>query len=127
MARYLAITTFSVMMTLSMSTFAKAQSDNSLICQATIAAIFNKSIDEVKIQSEKSEITHVTYVRLSDASVWANKCKISGNRVIWATENGRWRDSDFDEIVTYEKINSEIKIRQAFSDGSSVEDSFYAE
>lgn len=103
---------------------ANAEVDHSQICKAAIAAIFSQPIGNLSVQSQGKEITHVSYTRQSDGSVWKNKCKVTDDRVIWGSQDGRWRDSALDEIITFKAANSKITILQTFRDGSSISNSY---
>lgn len=105
---------------------AAAQNSNEMdfICRATISSIFNRDISIIKSVGMKEGIVNTQYVRPDDGSVWSNRCKIEGNRVIWASETGRWRTHAMDELITYSRSGNSLTIKQKFTDGSSVEKSF---
>jgi len=101
------------------NTFSKAQ-----ICRAGISTVMGKDPNIIKIDKIKDQIIYLFYIRPSDKKRWAYRCKLSGNRIIWASDTGRWRDSQYDSKITY-KINGEnIKIKDRFGDGSVTMKSF---
>jgi hypothetical protein len=37
-----------------------------------------------------------------DNFVWTYRCRVEGNRVVWASEPGRWRDGPKDDEIFFE-------------------------
>ncbi|MPR09217.1 hypothetical protein [Microvirga tunisiensis] len=71
------------------------------------------------------DVTHVSYNRPSDGSVWSYRCRLEGNRIIWASAEGRWRTHPDDGVLTYELEGStKIRIVEAHSDGSKSQDTY---
>jgi len=85
------------------------------ICRAGIAALYSKTLEIVKVDRRVNETVYVSYIRPSDGKVWKYKCKISGNRILWGTEDGRWRTHELDEALYYaydsntKKVTIEVK------------------
>lgn len=99
------------------------------ICKATSAMTFGREYSIMKLDSvDTNGIAYVHYNRPSDNTSWAIKCKLDGNRVLWASNNpdsiGRWRDDPADEVITYSLSEGNVKLNQVYSDGSS-EDKIY--
>jgi hypothetical protein len=71
-------------------------------------------------------VLFLTYVRPIDNFVWTYRCRIEGNRVVWASEPGRWRDDPNDDKVLFEDVDSgrQLKIIENHSDGSSTKQVF---
>lgn len=90
------------------------------VCRATMSAIFGHDISIIKTTGIKDGIASSSYVRPSDGTVWSNRCKIEGNRIIWASDTGRWRTHPMDEVITYSKAGRTLTITQKFDDGSSI-------
>jgi hypothetical protein len=44
----------------------------------------------------------LTYARPFDNFVFTYRCRLEGDRVVWADEPGRWRDGAKDAKVTFE-------------------------
>lgn len=94
------------------------------ICKATAAMIFGRDYSIMRLDSVGTNgIAYVHYNRPSDNTRWAIKCKLEGNRVLWASNNpdsiGRWRDDPADEVITYSVSEGNVKLNQVYSDGSS--------
>ena len=60
----------------------------------------------------------VSYVRQSDQKQFEYKVKIDGITIVWANIDGRWRDSEYDEKLSFEERDNKVEIIQTFSDGS---------
>lgn len=106
--------------------------DLAFVCRGAVAAIFSQPIDTIEEYHHESEISYVFYTRANDQTEWRNRCRINGNRVIWAgvdidgpgTGNGRWRNHPMDEVIEFDLSETQLIIRQLFSDGSSIVDQF---
>jgi hypothetical protein len=90
------------------------------VCKSTIGAVMGRDPATISVINSEDEMT-VGYARPSDGSIWRYRCKINGNRVIWATETGRWRDDPQDGRITFDALESATKIRitENHTDGSS--------
>ncbi|PIQ48199.1 MAG: hypothetical protein COW03_11135 [Cytophagales bacterium CG12_big_fil_rev_8_21_14_0_65_40_12] len=90
----------------------------------TISAIMHQSPSIISANQENG-IYLVTYNRPSDGKTFAYKVKFDGvDKVIWATIDGRWRNSELDEEIKYSVEGDKLKITQKFSDGSKSEKEF---
>jgi len=98
------------------------------IARFTISNLFYKESRYIRTYEEKidGEMVYLAfYVRNSDYTTWGYKVKFDGNRVIWGGIyspydgyfNGRWRDSNYDEVNKFEEINHKIKMTTQYSDG----------
>lgn len=94
------------------------------ICKACLATVMSKDPKIIKIDKNEGDIIYLSYIRPSDKKKWAYRCKLSGSRFIWASDTGRWRDSQYDSKVTYEISGELIKITDRFNDGSASSKSF---
>ena len=72
------------------------------------------------------DVLFLAYVRPIDNFVWAYRCRIEGNRVVWATEPGRWRDDPKDDKVLFEIIDDgkQLRIIENHRDGSMTKQLF---
>ena len=105
------------------ATIALDSEDRMLICRATIAAIMGRPIGIITANESQSDTIPTTYQRPDDGSVWRNMCRISGNRVIWASvradgSRGRWRSHPLDSYVRFELSETSLTITETFGDGS---------
>ena len=47
------------------------------------------------------------------------RCKINGDRVVWSSNTGRWRDSEFDDYITFRTNQDRVIINTRYSDKST--------
>lgn len=95
------------------------------VCRATIAAVMGHDPTIVKISRTEDGVVYLVYVRPTDGTRWESRCRVSGNRVTWASLTGRWREDPRDERITFEvRSSGSLVIRQAFPDGSSSEKNY---
>lgn len=87
------------------------------VARYTIASIMEQPSKRIKVRVE-NELYYVSYVRKSDSKKFDYKIKINGNTIVWANIGGRWRDSEYDERLSFEESDNKLKIIQTFSDGS---------
>jgi hypothetical protein len=96
------------------------------ICKAGIAKIMGRDPKTIKVLRNDGGIVHLQYVRTNDGSLWSNRCRVDGSRVMWASDTGRWRDDPLDEKVTYAVTADTVTIKETFTDGSSSQKEFKA-
>ncbi|EKN6165365.1 hypothetical protein AB8884_03600 [Yersinia enterocolitica] len=98
------------------------------ICKAASAAMFGRYHKIMKLDKVESGVAYVHYIRQSDSTRWAIKCKLIGDQVMWASDNpdssGRWRDNPADSTVKYAINGKKIIITEVYSDGSSTSNSY---
>lgn len=88
------------------------------ICRAGIAATMGRDPKIVHVDEETDGMVILSYRRQDDNSLWQYRCKVSGNRLIWASKNGRWRTED---KITYQinDLAKNLTISELYSDGSA--------
>lgn len=95
------------------------------VCRAAIGAIMARDPANIRVDSVSDGIAQVSYARFEDGKVWKNRCRIEGDRVIWGTIDahgpdagyGRWHDGPADEVVTFQIIEPNVLISQAYKSG----------
>ena len=75
------------------------------ICRAAIAAIKDRDPKSIKVSLTRGDVFFLTYTRPIDSFVWTYRCRIEGNRVVWADEPGRWRNEPKDDRISFEAID----------------------
>jgi hypothetical protein len=95
-----------------------------LVCKACIAKIMYRDPSTIKVDRIQKNEIYLSYIRSSDNKKWKYKCKLEGNRVIWGSDNGRWRNDPMDSKITYKIENNKIHIIEDFGDGSGNEESY---
>ena len=96
------------------------------ICRTAIASIMDRDPKMMQLTLTAGDVVFLTYVRPIDNFVWTYRCRIESNRVVWATEPGRWRDDPKDEKVFFEVIDGgkQLRIIEDHGDGSSTKQVF---
>lgn len=95
------------------------------VCRAAIAVVMGRDPKIMKVRPD-NDVTVVSYCRPSDGSFSIYRCRLEGNRVVWASSEGRWRTHPDDEVLTFEVTDSgtKVKINETFSDGSKTQKIF---
>lgn len=98
------------------------------VCKAAVASMFGRDHKTMKLDKIADGVAYVHYIRPDDNSRWAVKCKLDGDRVIWASNNAdnskRWRTDPLDDVVKYSIKDTVLTITQVFTDGSSSSDEY---
>jgi hypothetical protein len=96
------------------------------ICRTAIASIMGRDPKMMQVTLTTGDVLFLTYVRPIDNFVWNYRCRVDGNRVLWASEPGRWRDDPKDEKVFFEVIDGgkQLRIIEDHGDGSSTNQLF---
>jgi len=91
-----------------------------LICRAAIGLLMDRDPKAFRVTRTDGRTLFLSYVRPIDNFDWTYRCKILGNRVIWASEPGRWREDPKDDRVSFEIVagGRQIRIIDDRSDGS---------
>ncbi|SHK65812.1 hypothetical protein SAMN05444159_3836 [Bradyrhizobium lablabi] len=96
------------------------------ICRTAIASIMGRDPKMMQVTRTVGDVLFLTYVRPMDNFVWTYRCRIEGNRVVWASEPGRWRDDPKDDEVFFEVVGAgkQLRIIENHGDGSSTKQLF---
>ena len=100
--------------------------DPPAICRTAIAAIMDRDPKLMQTTTAADGVVMLTYARPIDNFVWAYRCRLEGNRVIWANEPGRWRDKAKDDKILYEVVGagSQLRIIDNHPNGTSTRQLF---
>ena len=96
------------------------------ICRTAIASIMGRDPKTMQVTLTTGDVLFLTYVRPIDNFVWNYRCRIEGNRILWASEPGRWRDDPKDEKVFFEVIDGgkQLRVIEDHGDGSRTDQLF---
>jgi len=97
------------------------------ICRTAIASVTGRDPKLVQITRIDGDILFLSYVRPVDNFVWDYRCRIEGNRVIWASEPGRWREGPKDDKLSFEDVSGtgrQLRIIDDHGDGSVTNELF---
>lgn len=91
------------------------------ICRTAIASIAGRDPKMVRVTLTARNVIFLSYLRPIDNFVWTFRCRVEDNRVLWASEPGRWRDAPEDGKVFFEIVSGgkQLRIIENHSDGSS--------
>jgi hypothetical protein len=88
------------------------------VARYTISSLMGQPSKSLKVQN-KNELYVVSYTRKSDSQKFSYKIKFDGNKILWASEEGRWRDGQDDERISFEERDNKLFITLGYSDNSS--------
>ena len=91
------------------------------ICRTAIAAITDRDPKLVQTSTAPDGVVLLTYVRPIDNFVWAYRCRLQDNQIVWANEPGRWREDVLDDKIFFEIVGAgaQLRIIQDHVDGTS--------
>jgi hypothetical protein len=81
------------------------------ICRTAIAVIMDRDPKLVQAQDAPDGIVVLTYARPFDNFIFTYRCRIEGDRVVWADDPGRWRDDAKDAKVSFEVAGTGDRLR----------------
>jgi hypothetical protein len=87
------------------------------VSRYTMASVMGQPTKIIKATKNK-DLYFVSYIRKSDKQKFEYKVKFDGNDILWANINGRWRNSEYDEKISFEENDEKLKIITTFSDAS---------
>lgn len=96
------------------------------ICRTAIASISGRDPKLLQVTLTDGDVLFLAYVRPIDNFVWNYRCRIDGNRVLWASEPGRWRDNPKDGKLFFEVVGGgqQLRIIEDHDDGTSTNQLF---
>ena len=101
----------------------EVQATNEQIAKAAISALFYQPVNIMTVKTN-GDIVLVSYKRPDDGQKFEYKIQVTNNSINWGNADGRWRNSNFDEKLSYTINGQEIVITTAFSDGSKSQERF---
>jgi hypothetical protein len=84
-----------------------------------IASIMDRDPKLVRVTRIAGDVVFLSYVRPIDNFVWDYRCRIQGNRVVWASEPGRWREEAKDDKVFFEIVGDGKQLRTIADHGDA--------
>jgi hypothetical protein len=82
-----------------------------VVCRAAIGSLMHRDPKLYRVTATDSDVLLLSYVRRIDNFVWTYRCRIQGDRVIWASVPGRWRDGPNDEKISFEMTTDGKQLR----------------
>lgn len=87
------------------------------VARYTMASLMGQSTKIIKATKNK-DLYFVSYIRKSDKQKFEYKVKFDGNEILWGSIDGIWRNSEYDEKISFEENDELLKIITTFSDAS---------
>lgn len=84
------------------------------ICKAAVATIMGRPVSIISATEKAGGEVALSYTRSDDGSVWKFKCKLDGDRAIWAADGGRWRTNPDDGVVRFSVDASSLEITESY-------------
>jgi hypothetical protein len=81
------------------------------VCRTAIAVLMDRDPKLLRATDAPDGVVVVTYARPFDNFVFTYRCRIEGDRVVWADEPGRWRDGAKDAKVSFEVAGTGDRLR----------------
>ncbi len=97
---------------------------NAKICKAGLSVAIGKNPDTIKINETRGDITILAFTHPNGGNKKIYRCKLSDDRVVWASGDGRWRNSQYDTQITYVIEGEMIQIVSGISAVSATRKSF---
>lgn len=87
------------------------------VARYTMASVMGQAPKIIKA-IKNDDLYYVSYTRKSDKQKFEYKIKFDDDKILWANIDGRWRDSKYDEKISFTENGDKLNIIQTFSDGS---------
>jgi hypothetical protein len=96
------------------------------ICRTAIATVMDRDPKLVQAKDALNGVVALTYARPFDNFVFAYRCRIEGDHVVWADDPGRWRNGTKDAKVSFELAGAGDRLRIIISraNGTSLQQLF---
>lgn len=96
------------------------------ICRTAIASIMGRDPKLIQTTASSDGVVLLTYLRPIDNFVWAYRCRLEGDQIVWAMEPGRWREDPKDDKVSFEVVGAGMQLRiiENHVDGSTTQQMF---
>ena len=81
------------------------------ICRTAIAVVMDRDPKLLQAQDATDGVVVLTYARPFDNFIFTYRCRLEGDRVVWADDPGRWRDAAKDAKVSFEVAGTGDRLR----------------
>jgi hypothetical protein len=116
---------FSVLLALAPVAAADPRFETKAICRTAIAVIMDRDPKLLHATDAPDGIVVLTYARPFDNFVFTYRCRLEGDRVVWADEPGRWRDGAKDAKVSFEVVTGDrLRIIVSRTNGITLQELF---
>lgn len=81
------------------------------VAKFTISELMGQPFETIKIDKSEGNKLSLSYVRENDSKTFNYEVKVVNGKVIWKMKNGRWRNSKYDEKITYFDSNDTLALK----------------
>lgn len=81
------------------------------ICRTAIAVVMDRDPKVLQATDATDGVVVLTYARPFDNFIFTYRCRLEGDRVVWADEPGRWRNEAKDARVSFEVAGTGDRLR----------------
>ena len=92
MPSFVRLLAFPILLALTSAASADPAFETKAICRTAIAVIMDRDPKLIQATDAPEGVVVLTYARPFDNFVFSYRCRLEGDRVVWADEPGRWRD-----------------------------------
>jgi hypothetical protein len=97
---------FPILLAVMPTASASSAFETKAICRTAIAVLMDRDPKALQASDATDGVVVLTYARPFDNFVFTYRCKLEGERVVWADEPGRWRDEAKDARVSFEVVGT---------------------
>lgn len=102
---------FPILLALAPAASASPAFESKAICRTAIAVVMDRDPKLVQATDAPDGVVVLTYARPFDNFVFTYRCRLEGDRVVWADEPGRWREAAKDAKVSFEVAGTGDRLR----------------
>ena len=102
---------FPILLALTPAASADSTFETKAICRTAIAVVMDRDPKLLQATDAPDGVVVLTYARPFDNFVFTYRCRLEGDRVVWADEPGRWRDDAKDPRVSFEVAGTGDRLR----------------
>jgi hypothetical protein len=126
MTSFVRLLVFPILFALAPSASASPAFETKAICRTAIAVIMDRDPKLLQATDAPDSVVVLTYARPFDNFVFTYRCRLEGNRVVWADDPGRWRDDAKDAKVSFEVAGpgDRLRITVRRANGATLEQLF---
>jgi hypothetical protein len=102
---------FPILLAFAPSASANPAFETKAVCRTAIAVLMDRDPKLLQATDAPDGVVVLTYARPFDNFVFTYRCRLEGDRVVWADEPGRWRDNAKDAKVSFEVAGTGDRLR----------------
>ena len=111
MPSFVRLLAFPILLALTSAASASPTFETKAICRTAIAVVMDRDPKLIQATDAPEGVVVLTYARPFDNFVFTYRCRLEGDRVVWADEPGRWRDGARDAKVSFEVAGTGDRLR----------------